>query len=125
MEKIRFLIFDIMGMMLGVDVEQVSGMLFLDEARERHLDMIWFHEKLPLPVRQARYGSPRVLLVKGRPPPFGVIIDRPEDIRTIPLAWMSPVPCLIETCMACSALWGVADLEGYLVLLVDLYKLAA
>lgn len=121
--EIRILVFDISGIKLGADVEQIAEMLETNQARDRGIDLVWFHEKISFHGREVRYRSPKVLVIRSHGTPAGIIIDRPEDIRAVELDVIKPIPVLVEACIQPLTIWGVVCLEEKIVLLTDLYKL--
>ncbi len=114
-----------MGVKLGADVEQIEEMLEPDQAKERLIHLFRFHEELSFFNRQVRYQSPKVLVIKNESVPSGVVIDEPEDIKTISLDLIAPMPPLIEACINPPVIWGVAIIDDDMVLLMDLNRLPA
>jgi chemotaxis signal transduction protein len=55
----------------------------------------------------------------------GLLIDQPENIVSVGAEDIRPLPALIEALMRSHAVWGVALIEGEMVLLVDLNELVA
>lgn len=45
-EEIRIIIFNIMDIWFGIDMDQISGILQPDNNKDRNYDFFWFHEKL-------------------------------------------------------------------------------
>lgn len=123
--EIRFLVFNIMEIKLGVNVEQICEMIEPDQARERHLNLFWFHTIIPFHGRPVRYVSPKVLVINANGVAMGIIIDKPEYVKSIPVDVLKPIPPLIEACCQPLVIWGVASMEYEMVLLIDLYKFVA
>ncbi len=121
----RFLIFKIMGAYLGADVEQISAIIEPSQTAERKIAVFQFHEKIPFAGRRVTYASPKILVLRTEGPPCGVQIERPVDIKIVTLDAMRPLPGLVEDSMQPAAIWGVATMGNRVILLVDLYKLAA
>ena len=124
-ETIRVLLFNVMGARMGVDVEQTAGMLDPRNASVEQLNVVAFHEKLFRRGDRPAYVAPMVLLVRGDEGKHGLLIDQPESIVSVGADAIRPLPALIEASMQSRAVWGVALIEGEMVLLVDLYELRA
>jgi chemotaxis signal transduction protein len=124
-EAIRVLLFNVLGVRMGVDVEQTAGMLDPRNASVEQLNVVSFHEKLFRRDDRPTYVAPMVLLVKDDEGNHGLLIDQPENIVSVGAEDIRPLPALIEASMQSRAVWGVALIEGEMVLLVDLYELVA
>lgn len=125
-EEIRILIFNIMDVCLGIDMDWISGIFKPDKIKHRNYDFFRFHEKVLFRQKNIKYESPMMLLLKNEPFPTGVIIDRPEDINVpVPVNLIHPLPYLIEKNKADSPVWSVAVIDKKIVLLVDADRLIA
>ncbi|QTA82107.1 CheW-like domain-containing protein [Desulfonema limicola] len=125
-EEIRIIIFNIMDIWFGIDMDQISGILQPDNNKDRNYDFFWFHEKLLFRKKNIKYKSPMMLLLKAGKFSTGVLIDQPDDINVpIPVNTIYPLPYLIEISAKNSPLWGVAIIDKKIVLLVDADRLAA
>lgn len=122
-KEIQLLIFNIMGIRIGMDMEQIDAIIKPDQVKIKKLQVFKFHEKLPFRGEAAVYKSPRVLLLKEEKIATGIIIDQPEDIIPITIDSIQPLPSLIEATNRSSAIWGVTLINEKVVLLVDFYKL--
>ncbi|MCP4352381.1 MAG: hypothetical protein GY795_43535 [Desulfobacterales bacterium] len=121
-EEIRILVFSIMGVNLGMDMEQISEMCEPDQVRERDFEIFRFHDKLLFREDPGEYESPVVLLVKDET--SGLIIEQPDDINVpVPIDSICPLPPLIEAVIRSGPIWGVTINQGKIILLVDSYKL--
>lgn len=125
-KEIQLLIFDLMGIKFGVDIEQVSEiyeLMDLGQMKGARYEASWFHEKIPFRQGPVVYKSPRLLSLKDKETTLGIIIDQPEDILSITLNDIQPLPSLLEVLNRPSAIWGVALKGERTILLVDFYKL--
>ncbi len=123
-EEIHILVFNIMGVNLGMDMEQISEMCEPDQVKERDFEIFWFHEKLLFRKYPGEYKSPVVLLVKDEDKTSGLIIEQPDDINVpVPIDSICPLPPLIEAVIRSGPIWGVTMKQGKIILLVDSYKL--
>lgn len=123
LDEIRILIFSIMGTSLGIDMEQISGILGLHEARERNLEWIGFHEKIPFKEEPVVYRSPMILLTRNREIDCGILIEQPEDIDVaIKIDAIRPFPPLIARSIRSGPLWGVILRKEKFIFLADLHK---
>ncbi len=122
-EMIRVLTFDVMGVKMGVDTEQVAAVLDLDGAKKRGQAMHYVHEKISFGKRQVAYQVPKALLIKDGSTSYMVVIDRPDDIAVVPVQSIQPLPPLLALQSGACAFWGaVAEKDG-LILLVDFTKI--
>ncbi len=119
-EEIRVLVFDTMGTRMAVDVDQIAEMIDPARAEAGEIHVVPIHERLSFRSGDASYDMPRVLVLKDSVDDHGVMIDRPEDIRSIRTECIQALPPLIEAVMKSRAIWGVCLLEGEIVLLIDL-----
>ena len=124
-EAIRVLLFNVLGVRMGVDVEQTAGMLDPRNASVEQFNLVSFHEKLFRRDDRLTYVAPMVLLVRDDKGNHGLLMDQPENIVSLGVEDIRPLPALIEASMQSRAVWGVALIEGEMVLLVDLYELVA
>jgi hypothetical protein len=123
-EALSLLTFTVMGIRMGVDTLQVDGMLTPDAARDLGLDFSPLHEVLPFRGGVADYASPRVLVVKGETPPWGILVEEPDDIAPFGLDSLRPLPPLVESRGPGGAVWGVAVRGEEMILLIDLAKIS-
>jgi len=124
-KEIQLLIFNIMGIRIGVDMEQVFEMIELGQVEGENFEIFHFYEKVPFDVDPYRfhYNSPKVLLVKDEETVTGVVIDQPDDFIRVKIELIQPLPLLLEATIRPRVIWGVTLVEGQIVLLVDLYRL--
>ena len=112
-----------MGLKLGVDTVQVKGILEMEQASDMDLPVSNIHDLIKIGPEPVVYKSPKVLLINHVSSPFGILVDRLEEIEAIRLDHIQLMPVLIEKCTGTKAVWGsVADGEG-VILLIDFYKL--
>ncbi|MGD0886124.1 MAG: hypothetical protein ABSA46_14865 [Thermodesulfovibrionales bacterium] len=124
MDDLELLVFTVAGIIIGVDTEQVAGMLSTERAEEVGMEVSRFHEKIPLGGRSVHYRSPKALLIKDETP-YAVIIELPDDILSVSLDSIRPLPLLLQTYTSCQAIWGVAVKEERIIVLVDFLRLHA
>jgi hypothetical protein len=122
---LKVLIFDIMGTVMGVDLDQAERMLDLREAIERQISVYSFHEKVSFRASRIVYQEPRVLLIRDKEGAIGLLIDQPQDIVNVRTESIRPLPDLIGASGESNAIWGVALVKEEMVLLVDLHDLMA
>ncbi|HWP46418.1 MAG TPA: chemotaxis protein CheW [Candidatus Limnocylindrales bacterium] len=125
-KEIQLLIFDIIGIKFGVDIEQVSEiyeLIDLGQMKGAKYGASWFHEKIPFRQGPVVYKSPRLLILRDQETTLGIIIDQPEDILSITLDDIHPLPSLLEALNRPAAIWGIALKDEKMILLVDFYKL--
>jgi hypothetical protein len=124
MDELELLVFTVAGIIIGVDTEQVAGMISTEQAEEMGMEVSSFHEKISLGGRSVHYRSPKALLIKDKTP-YAIIIELPDDILSVRLDSIRPLPLLLEACTSCPAIWGVAVKQERIILLVDFLRLHA
>ena len=124
-KEIQILIFNLMGIRLGLDTEQIHEMLKPDQVRKKKLNVFPFHENIHFLGIRTIYKSPMVLLLKEKKITAGIIIDQPEGIIPITIDSIQPLPYLIEATNWSSAIWGVTLRNEKVIFLIDFYKLLA
>jgi len=122
-QEIEILIFSVKGLKLGVETAQVKGILEMEQASGMDLPVSNIHDLIKICPEPVVYKSPKVLLINRGSSPFGIVVDRLEEIETVRLGRIQLMPFLIEKCTGTKAIWGsVVDGEG-VILLIDFYKL--
>ena len=122
-EDLRIMTFRMMGIKMGVDVDQIAQMLTPEEAGEREIDVLLFHEQLSSGAMDAAYSFPKVLLPRKEGAMNGIMIDEPQDIIGLKADAIRPLPPLLDTALERRVIWGVALIDNEIILLVDLYSL--
>ena len=122
-QEIEILTFSVMGLKLGVETDQVKSVLEMEQASDMDLPVSNIHDLIKICPEPVVYKSPKVLLINRGSSPFGILVDRLEEIEAIRLDRIQLMPVLIEKCSGTKAIWGsVVDGEG-VILLIDFYKL--
>ena len=112
-----------MGLKLAVDTAQVKGILEVAQASGMDLPVSNIHDLIKICLEPVVYKSPKVLLIKRSSSPFGILVDRLEEIETVRLDRIQLMPVLIEKCTGTKAIWGSVVDGGEVILLIDFYKL--
>jgi chemotaxis signal transduction protein len=123
-EEVHLLLFTIMGVRMGVDLEQIHQMCDPDQISETTGNVSMFHEKVPFRDATAEYQQPKALIIKDEIRPFGIIIDQPEDIISVNLNSIIAIPPLLTSGNKSSVIWAVIIKDKKIILLVDFYRLA-
>lgn len=121
-EDLQVLTFNVGGVSMAVDTAQIDKILETDEAAEKKLKTERLDKIIPFYNSPVIFGSPRVLVTKDEVP-FGIVIDRPGDIVSVPLDSIRPLPALLSDSKCPKAIWGAALRNDEVILLVDFYKL--
>lgn len=123
--KLQMLAFTIMGVKLAADTGQIDEMLRPDQAVERGLKIHNFDDRIPFHGRPVIYNSPVVLMINhpsGKT--FGIVIDRPDEIISLDIGSIRPLPALLTEGGRSGAIWAAAIKDDTVVLLIDLLKLS-
>lgn len=122
-EELQLLILNIAGVRFGVDMEQISEIIELEQANQKEFNIVKFDENLSFRGLAVTYKSPKVLLLKDE---FSsaILVEQPEDMVSISIDSVQPLPPLLA-CQKAFPIWGATLLDDEVVLLVDCYRLVA
>jgi chemotaxis signal transduction protein len=115
---LNLLLFSAGGVRFGVDAAQIAGTAAVtgDDAEKP----AWLHELLEFGDRQVVYREPVILEVgtdgAGR---WRVVVDAMEDIITVAVHEILPLPPPVELHVLGKGLWGVLPRGGMMILLMD------
>ena len=123
LKEIDFMIFRIMGVVLGIDIEQISQIREPDHVWAKNVNIFAFHQKIPFRGKKVLYKSPKILFIKDKWPASGIIIDQPEEIIRIKTGSIQPLPLLIKRFNRSTPIWGAVPKGEEIVLLIDLCRL--
>ncbi|MBI4388673.1 MAG: hypothetical protein HY580_00710 [Nitrospinae bacterium] len=122
-EEIQILVFEIMGMRFGADMEQIAEMSELSYAEDQGWSIQEFHQAVPLGGAEAVYRTPKVLSLKDAAGGKAILIDHAENIVRVALDSIRLFPPLLSEKRRSPAVWAAAFVAGDVVLLVDFFKL--
>ena len=120
--NLRCLIFKYLHEPFGIDSEQISALVEIDDAPD--IELSYFHELFYGQPGKAQYQKPMLLLIKDDGRRRGVVIECPENIVDVAIENIRPLPPLIASCSKKHPLWGVAVKGDEWFFLVDLYRFA-
>ena len=124
-KDIRVLVFTSGGMKLAVDTDQIVKLTGIEEAEGRGWDLFTVQDRLAPHSGAPTNPNAKVLMGGDERLPIAVLIDRLDEILSIPIDDLQPMPRLIALSGAARAVWSAVVRDGEIVLLVDLYKLPA
>jgi chemotaxis signal transduction protein len=119
---IDLLTFNIMGTRMGINMHQVHEMTDTKHAVSMGCNLVHLHQKITFQGADVTYSSPKTLVIKEDANLTGIVIDQPEDTIQVRANLIRPLPTLLQSCMLSKAIWGVALIEGSIVLLIDLCR---
>jgi chemotaxis signal transduction protein len=123
LDRIEVLTFQLGGVCMAADVEQVLEMLVPDRVGA---DDPAIARSLGVPRDDGtppRIQESKLLVLRGPGEKRVVGIDRPGDVLTVPVGEIQAMPALIAACVGARPYWGTVILDGSLNLLVDLEEL--
>ncbi len=122
--EIQVLTFCLLGVRMGVEASQLAGMIDPADAVGRELELLPILNGFPS-IRKAEtdFNPAKALLVKMGDCTTGVLIDQPDDIISIPIDSVRPLPLLLRMSMENGTIWGAALVDGEIILLLDIFKL--
>jgi chemotaxis signal transduction protein len=121
-EELQILTFNIGGVGMAVDTSQVDRMMDIEDAIHMQSKFEWIDDKILFHGKVA-FTSPTVLWIKDEKIPFGIVIDKPGDIVSVPFDSLRPLPALLSGSKCPGAIWGAVLMNDNVILLVDFYKL--
>ncbi len=122
-DEIRLLIFKIMGVCFGADMEQIEEMVDFSQAQQENWDIRNFTDAISFRDIEVEYKKPKVILIKDSDQDIGIVIDQPENIVNINIKSIRLLPPLLENHKNVDAIWAAVFVDDDLALLVDFYRL--
>ena len=124
--ELRLLVFKIMDVRMGLDMEQVDEMIEPEQAKRINCQTFRLEDAIRFCGKKEKvYDSPKVVLIKDPNETIGVLIDQPEDIVIVDLSLLRPFPPLLQAQKFSDAIWAVAFVREEPALLLDLFRLRA
>lgn len=133
-QHVSVLVFRVMGVRIGIDTDQLSGVTDVANVDEKKCKLLAMHELLGL----ERDESPlvKVVFAKGgylsdsseyiwmrRERHIGLLVGNPEDIIEVPLDDMRPLPQLIHSCTNQNGFWAVGLMPDEMIFMADIRKM--
>ncbi len=122
--ELHVLTFSVMGIKIGIDADQISEIMDSDAAEARELPVSAIHEKIFFPRMTAAYRAPKVVIIKDGRTAHALKIEMPDDIVSVHIENIQPLPALIVMNSLSRALWAAFVLHGEPVFLLDFSRLA-
>lgn len=120
--RLNLLLFSVAGVCFGMETEQVEGTTAY--SGETADDLFWFHNELGWAEDTANYRAPAIVSVKtADSASYRVIIGALEDIAEIEAGDIRLFPSLVEPFALKKGMWGVAVMEGRMILLIDFQRI--
>jgi hypothetical protein len=123
-EEIELFVFTMMGVRMGIDTEEIAGMMEVEDALQQGVETVGLHEKLQFGSEAVRYDKPYVLLLKSEGARSGIIIDHPDEITLVKIESVRPMPGIILLSGCAKALWGVVPTDEGIIFLLDCNKMS-
>lgn len=124
LDEIHLLVFNIMGTRIGIDTEDIYEILDQDQAKGMKYKIFKFHEQIHSWQKPVVYKSPKVIMIgDNKVNTIGIIIDQLEDIVSIGIESIQPLPPLIAGCNRAMVIWGAALKDDDIILLADTNRL--
>lgn len=121
--EIQLLTFNIGGMEMGMDMEDVLSISEPQKAAALKIRLFNFADMIDLGTGEYVCTSPKILVVKDEDGSAGIMIEAPEDIITVKTESISELPMLIRGNKGTGPIWGAALKNNKIILLIDTYKL--
>jgi chemotaxis signal transduction protein len=122
-EEISMLTFTVMGVRMGVDADQIAEVMEVDRAEGYGLAVYRFHEMISFCETTIQYHAPKAIMIKDKKEPYIVLIDNPEDIASVKVRSIQPMPPLIAMNSGMRMFWGAIPGNHGIILLVDFLRL--
>ena len=118
-DELHALIFSVMGVWFGADMEQIKEVADPDRIEDVGKNIVRFNEEFSFPDCQITYQAPRILFLKSG---AKILVDEVEEVRILPIDCIRPLPRFLEKCRQPNDIWGVALVEGEIILLLDFLR---
>lgn len=123
LDGLPVIVFTVKGVKMAADVDQVVEMLDAREAEARRLTTAGLDDYISFRGRESSGERRKILLVKDSPTPRAFVVDTADEVATIAVDAIHPMPPLIASARASRALWGLAMRGDEIIVLVDLSDL--
>lgn len=124
-EEIELLVFTMMGVRMGIDTQDIAAMLKPEDTVSQGLTTVALHEKLQFRGAAVKYGQPHILVMKGEGARSGIVIDHPDEIASVKIESIRPLPDVIALAGGAKAVWGAVLRSEEIIFLLDCGKMAA
>ncbi|MBT5632254.1 MAG: hypothetical protein HOJ13_05950 [Nitrospina sp.] len=118
-DELHALIFSVKGVRFGADMEQIKEVADPDRIEDVGKNIVRFNEEFSFPDCQITYQAPRILFLKSG---AKILVDEVEEVRILPIDCIRPLPRFLEKCRQPNDIWGVALVEGEIILLLDFLR---
>ncbi|MHB8828115.1 MAG: hypothetical protein ACYC6Q_01045 [Syntrophales bacterium] len=109
---------------MGVDAEQIAEVMETEFAEGCGLPVYRFNENISFYEMSMQYhASPKAIMIKDEKDPYIVLIDNPEDITSVKVRSIQPMPPLIAMDSGMRMFWGAIPGNHGIILLVDFLRL--
>lgn len=140
-EFLELLLFERENLLFAVDMDQVEGILDMDEAVRRgvHVYPLTLGMSGGAPGASPVTSSPvtprgealpekpsddfRIFLIRDETPPRGVAVPRPREMLSVPLSHIYPMPDFIGRLVPGHPVWALAGIGDRKALVLDCYRL--
>jgi hypothetical protein len=122
--ELRLLVFSVGGIRFAADADQVVSLQQCDLASlPEHAR--FFHEVVGFADRAVEYLCPEICTVTSGDGICRLVIESPEDIISVPLEVLRPLPSLIEPFAVQRGIWAGIPETNRVLLAIDLCRLAS
>ncbi|MGR3219892.1 MAG: hypothetical protein ACUZ8H_08770 [Candidatus Anammoxibacter sp.] len=119
-EEIQILVFNIMGIKIGIDTEGIYEILDYEQAKSKEYRIFKFHEQIHFRQKHVVYKSPKVIMIENdKEEAIGLVIEQPDEIVPVEIESIQPLPPLIERGNRTMPIWGVTLKGDDIILLAD------
>lgn len=112
------LVFDSGGIKMAIDTAQIEGIVDAVRAEAEKTVLMDISSGGLATAGTAKKKS-KVLVLKGKNPPCGIVIDDLEEITTLGIEAIRPLPAFLSSHCGTSAFWGAALRGEEVILLVN------
>ena len=113
-----------MGVRMGIDTDEIEEMLKPEDALSQGLATVGLHERLQFRGAAVRYDEPHVLVMKNGGARRGIVIDHPDEIASVKIESIRPMPDVITLAGSAKAVWGAVFRNEEIIFLLDCGKMA-
>lgn len=119
---IDILVFSLGENRFALDMTQILRIDSATPQKGSKIKFTGFHEKIGYGKKDFSYKVPKAIFLNDCQEDNAILIESPEDIISIPVRDIQPMPYLIDRCSNQKAIWGATFINDDIVFLVDLQK---
>lgn len=120
--EIELLLFNTAGITMAVDTYQIECIMSYKQAEQQGISFCRLNE-IPGFADETSPASSTVILCNNGVEAYGLGVDRLDEIISVPIAAIQPMPEPLSNFAGPRLFWGIVPQGDDVILLIDLYRL--